>query len=924
MTYTVNDVQKLYVAFFNRPADKLGEAFWLDKLNTGAATPASIAAAFAGSAEYKSLYAGMDAAQTVAQLYTNLFGRAAVADEVTFWGLRLLQGKETVDTIAMSLATYAQGTDMDAIVAKTSAAVAFTAALDTVPEITGYSGLAANANARTWLAGVKDATTLASATGATALNTAISGAVDAANGAAGQTFTLTNGVDHVVGTAGNDIINAPLAVNPATGAATIATAGSFDSIDGGAGVDTLNIYVTGATAAAPSITVTNVENINFTDDNSLTADVSAWGGSTVSVVQAAGNAAAQAITAAAPTVSVKGGSTVGITDGSAKANVVTTANVDSNGGKATITGTAIANVSLANSAQAADIVNAGATGKATLNLTVNNVTGGAIITDTKDEYSTVNITATGKKSSIELDGKTGAAFAGKTLSVGGDAALTLKVNAASALTTVTVSGSGGLTSDLSAGTVTSIDASASTGANVITVDGTKATYKGGSGNDTVTLAAAPTKAIDGGAGTDTVAFSGVTDLSTLNKTALANVTNFEVLQLTGVVGTAATPAKNTLDVSALPTGFNGVVVNTTTDKGDLIINKVATGFNFTELASQTFKSTIALKTDGLSDVLNLNLGNAKSAAIDAKTGGGVVATGFETVNITSSADTSAAAVQHKLNLTDATATSLAISGAAGVDFTGSTLSAVATVSAASATGDIKIDLTGGLTTGVTVTTGTGNDTIKSAAAAGKVDTINSGTGNDNITVGDGDNVINAGGGTAAVGVTIVAGNGENSITVGGSGKSSITVGSGNNVVVGGAGADTVHVGSGANTLTLGAGKDVVVFDAVSSSSAIFTTVKDAAAGDSFDFGTVAAIANGTAKLGAALTSGVNDYQTFLNAAAGKGAGVVSWFQFGGDTYVVEDVSATNSFAAGTDHIVKLTGLIDLSGATIAGNVITLV
>ena len=115
------------------------------------------------------------------------------------------------------------------------------------------------------------------------------------------------------------------------------------------------------------------------------------------------------------------------------------------------------------------------------------------------------------------------------------------------------------------------------------------------------------------------------------------------------------------------------------------------------------------------------------------------------------------------------------------------------------------------------------------------------------------------------------------------------------------------------------------FAAAASSSAVFTTITDIAAGDQLDFTTILAVTNAVGKLGAALTSGVSDYQTFLNAAAGKGAGTLSWFQFGGDTFIVQDVNASNSFSAGNDHVVKLTGLVDLSNSTIAaGDVLTIV
>ena len=39
---------------------------------------------------------------------------------------------------------------------------------------------------------------------------------------------------------------------------------------------------------------------------------------------------------------------------------------------------------------------------------------------------------------------------------------------------------------------------------------------------------------------------------------------------------------------------------------------------------------------------------------------------------------------------------------------------------------------------------------------------------------------------------------------------------------------------------------------------------------------------------------------------------LAWFQYGGDTYVVQDVSPNTSFLNGTDKIIKITGAVDLS------------
>jgi S-layer protein len=117
--------------------------------------------------------------------------------------------------------------------------------------------------------------------------------------------------------------------------------------------------------------------------------------------------------------------------------------------------------------------------------------------------------------------------------------------------------------------------------------------------------------------------------------------------------------------------------------------------------------------------------------------------------------------------------------------------------------------------------------------------------------------------------------------------------------------------------------------AASQSSAIFPVITDAAAGDKIQFNApaVSAVTN-VGVFGSALTSNVNDYQTFLSAGSHLAAGQASWFQFGGDTYIMVETSGNGNFDAGTDTVVKLTGLHDLSLSTWAvssgHNVLTIV
>jgi len=81
-------------------------------------------------------------------------------------------------------------------------------------------------------------------------------------------FTLTTGVDAIVGSAGDDTITAPATV-AATGVAQT-TINSGDSIDGGAGTDTLTLTLAAANNSSLSgLTITNVEKISYVGSDNL-------------------------------------------------------------------------------------------------------------------------------------------------------------------------------------------------------------------------------------------------------------------------------------------------------------------------------------------------------------------------------------------------------------------------------------------------------------------------------------------------------------------------------------------------------------------------------------------------------------------------------------------------------------------------------
>jgi TorA maturation chaperone TorD len=125
MALTTAQIQNAYVAFFNRPADVAGLTYW----SSYAGSSADLLNTFAQSAEYKSLYSGMNNTQLVNAVYQNLFGHAPDIAGLTYWVTQLDQGKLAIGNIADAINKGAQGTDATIIDNKTTAATEFTKAL---------------------------------------------------------------------------------------------------------------------------------------------------------------------------------------------------------------------------------------------------------------------------------------------------------------------------------------------------------------------------------------------------------------------------------------------------------------------------------------------------------------------------------------------------------------------------------------------------------------------------------------------------------------------------------------------------------------------------------------------------------------------------------------------------------------------------
>ena len=151
-------------------------------------------------------------------------------------------------------------------------------------------------------------------------------------------------------------------------------------------------------------------------------------------------------------------------------------------------------------------------------------------------------------------------------------------------------------------------------------------------------------------------------------------------------------------------------------------------------------------------------------------------------------------------------------------------------------------------------------------------------------------------------------------------------------VKGGSAADTITTGttSAKAVLTGGAGADnFVVGASLAATSSTFVTIADAASGDKITLADKGTEVWTTAKVDVSAAQTLNGaFATALGTSDGSSNGVIKWFQYAGNTYIVEGMTNYSGGAAtgiGTaDLAVKLVGLVDLSTAAGSGtNVMTL-
>jgi len=700
MSMTATQAQQLYVAYFNRPADTLGLAYWTGK-------PAAAASLeFSKSAEYAATYAGMSTAARVDAIYTNLFGRAAEPAGLKYWGGLIESGLITVSDAVTQIAKGAQGTDLTAYNNKVKAAEAFTTALDTTAEIVAYSGTTANAAAKTWLTGITTDATLTAATTTAALNASIV-TVTAAAVVVTAPVAFTTGVDNLKGTTGNDVFTAVVdSVAPAAGVTNLSTLSAVDGVAGDLGADRLDVTFVNGAAALPTLSISGVETIairNVAGAVNVDAIATNYAGVTnwISNLSTGNNRIDDIATGA--TVTVVGNGT--LTNGNlAFAHKTTTAavNLVLDGG---VTAGTITNID----------TNLDAAGAATTNASSVTITsqGAANTTGAVDLSATANsVTSLTVNANTDLTAALVAAdySTAASLTVTGAGAVDLGANFAGA-TVVASTNSGGLTM---AGNANLKSYAGSTGADVFTA--------------VAAYAATTAGMINGGTGTDVLDIATLTHVDSAAEAAV--YTGFEVVRTTGA---------GSFDQSLI-SGLTGI--QTAAGNGNVITNMTATS-----AANVQVRTTVAANglsfaladSSGSSDALTVAFGTAIKTGAATDITGGLTAAGFETINLKTNNGSTATAGANKTTVID----SFTVDKATAINLTGNSfdLTSIATTKAVTIDGSqlkgdgsatpVGLTVAGNGKAGSTVI---GSDFKDSFTIGAEGTTYNAGAGNDTITI----------------------------------------------------------------------------------------------------------------------------------------------------------------------------------------------
>jgi len=550
---TASQLQQLYVAYFGRAADPSGIDYWVAE----GTTTKQFAAHMHAQNEFQATYGSKSVASQINQIYQNLFGRDGDAAGLIYWETQINNGTLALASIANDLIwavnNGSSATDLTALNNKTTAATSYTASLRTDADaLIAYQPTTTDP----WVSGDGFAEGVSLITSATATNAptasdiSTSIATVAALNLVGSSFSYTTATagDKFTGTAKND-----------TFTGTHLTFEAGDETKGGAGTgDKLVFRNSEADTTADTLQPVVLEAVE-------TIQVQNIGGAafTMNLLSATG---------------VTGVSAYNSTANVSFANVQTLA-------AATIDNSDI----VVNIGYEDSLGGTAATFSATLK-------GGSVVSELAvgeeggDEFGIMTFTSSGSTANAVTlieDHASSAVGDLATININGSAPFTLGTGVTA------VAGSG-----------TTIDASTATGA--LTITGTNfETITLGTGDDTLkvgatqisqTIASAKVN-FNGGAGTDIIAL-GAQDLTATNflngaTTSTDVVTNFETLTATIGAATGATAnATRSIDANVISgiTTIQGELDNQATTTADALGEDITLAVSDL-IAGQTVKAS---------------------------------------------------------------------------------------------------------------------------------------------------------------------------------------------------------------------------------------------------------------------------------------------------------------------------------------------
>lgn len=521
----------------------------------------------------------------------------------------------------------------------------------------------------------------------TAVPTAEQVAADTTSGSAGQTFTLTNGLDNIVGTSGNDTILA----GTQAAAATL-TAG--DQINGGDGTDTLKIY-----DGIANFATATVKGVEIVEDYSGAGAINVSGNADVKEIwlnKASVNAATAAKTQIIGFGDAAGGAAAVATFDAAAGSADSATVALKDAGKTTAyTSIAVAGI---------EALTIDAAGKNQL---------GNLIAASAE---TIAIKGAGSVKATLVPGTTVLKSVDAAANTGGvDLTLT----------------------DAQFGTATEIKVTGGTGGDKIKFTdalGVKSTIDLGDGSNTLTITQGGTaltaaSTFKAGSGSDTL----VLDTTTaIDATSGKMFTGFENIKLSGA-------SSYTVGHIAGITGYeiaSGAATSAT-------ISSLANAADVKISASSTGTQTLTLADNSAAtSAVNVSLDN--SAAVTAASGAAqlgistLIDTNAHVLNFASNGTVATASV-NKVNLTGMTnslaqITNIMITGSQAAELTTDAATALTLIDGFSATGALKITATNAAKS-MTIKGGEGKDTIVATDVATAISTIIGGKGADTITLG---------------------------------------------------------------------------------------------------------------------------------------------------------------------------------------------